>query len=86
MDPRSVRGGEGPGGQDLPPIYWGPPNFMKRKNKLCACARMRSALIVNSFPNPLSEILYLPLQVSILKTSIRLLKPNLTFNQFTNFD
>ena len=44
----SPRGGGGPGGQD----FGGPPNFIKRGKTLCACARKRRVLVLNSYPDP----------------------------------
>ena len=54
----------GPRGQDPPPPFGGPPNFIKREKMLCVCAQMQHILVVNSYPEPpLSEIPYLPLNM-----------------------
>ena len=59
-----IQGGS-PGGQDPPPPFGGPPNFIKMEKKHCTCARKECRIsVLNSYPDPpppLSEILYPPL-------------------------
>ena len=56
--------GGGPGGQDThpPPLFGGPPSFIKREKTSRACARIGHILVLNSYADPpLSKILYPPL-------------------------
>ena len=49
-----------------PPPFGVPPNFIKREKTPRACARKHRVLVLNSYPDsPLSEILYLPLYLSV---------------------
>ena len=59
LDQGRIQGRGRPGGQDPP--FGGPPTFIKREKALRVCARKRRILVLNSYPDPLSEILYPPL-------------------------
>ena len=61
---RGGGGGEVLGVRTLP--FGGPPNFIKRGEMFCVCARMAHVLVLNSYADPhLSEILYPPLTNSL---------------------
>ena len=51
MQQGRIQGG-GPGGQDPPPPFGGPLNFIKRGKTSGACARKRRDLVLNSYPDP----------------------------------